>query len=114
MTKMIILTCASLWAATVFAKGKVAESPGGRFQLVQLGEMRRDQFLLDAETGRIWRASCIQRGSGTDCLEYAWVPEAIVDLNVSHDRFEEYVKKQVQSKKIPKPEPTGVPFSEIE
>lgn len=28
------------------------------FQLIQLGEMARDQFLLDKETGRIWRKVC--------------------------------------------------------
>lgn len=36
---------------------------GGRFQLIQLGEYRRDQFLIDTETGRIWNSICVVTGS---------------------------------------------------
>jgi len=31
--------------------------PQGRFQLIQLSDMRMDQFLLDTETGRLWQLS---------------------------------------------------------
>jgi hypothetical protein len=30
----------------------------GRYQLVQLGQMRRDQFLIDTATGRVWNNVC--------------------------------------------------------
>jgi len=37
------------------------------FQLIQLGEMRRDQFLLDKSTGRVWSEVCNGQVSGPDC-----------------------------------------------
>jgi hypothetical protein len=37
------------------------------FELTQLGEMRRDQFLLDKKTGRIWTEVCAGQVSGPDC-----------------------------------------------
>lgn len=37
------------------------------FELIQLGEMRRDQFLLDKKTGRIWTEVCTGKVSGPDC-----------------------------------------------
>lgn len=32
----------------------------GRFELKQLGEMRRDQYLLDTATGRVWQPVCTE------------------------------------------------------
>jgi|SRR6185312_17200174 len=37
------------------------------FQLIQLGEMRRDQFLLDKKTGRVWTEVCTGQVAGPDC-----------------------------------------------
>jgi hypothetical protein len=37
------------------------------FQLIQLGEMRRDQFLLDKKTGRVWIKVCTGQVVGPDC-----------------------------------------------
>jgi|SRR6185312_5257293 len=37
------------------------------FQLIQLGEMRRDQFLLDKKTGRVWTEVCTGQIVGPDC-----------------------------------------------
>jgi hypothetical protein len=47
-----------------------ATSRGGslvEFQVVQLGEFRRDQFLLDRRSGRIWHSVCSGEVSGPDC-----------------------------------------------
>jgi hypothetical protein len=38
------------------------------FQLVQLGQMRRDQFLIDRRTGRIWVSVCSGKNNGPDCM----------------------------------------------
>ena len=32
----------------------VLGAPGGRFVFGQISDMRRDQFLLDTQTGRLW------------------------------------------------------------
>jgi hypothetical protein len=37
------------------------------FQLVQLGELRRDQFLLDGKTGRVWVRVCSGVMQGGEC-----------------------------------------------
>lgn len=37
------------------------------FQLIQLGEMRRDQFLVDRDSGRIWQSVCSGKVSGAEC-----------------------------------------------
>jgi hypothetical protein len=33
---------------------KTLSSPGGRFVFGQISEFRRDQFMLDTQTGRLW------------------------------------------------------------
>lgn len=33
---------------------KMLSSPGGRFVFGQISEFRRDQFMLDTQTGRLW------------------------------------------------------------
>lgn len=44
------------------------------FQLIQLGEFRRDQFLLDRKTGRVWQPVCSGKSTGPDCAgEMVWV-----------------------------------------
>ena len=37
------------------------------FQLVQLGDFRRDQFLLDTDSGRIWESVCAGNVKDGDC-----------------------------------------------
>ncbi len=37
------------------------------FQLVQLGTFRRDQFLVDRQSGRVWQSVCAGKVSGVDC-----------------------------------------------
>ena len=39
------------------------------FQVVQLGTFRRDQFLLDKRTGRVWHSTCVSKAQtpSVDC-----------------------------------------------
>ncbi len=37
------------------------------FELVQLGTFRRDQFLIDRRSGRVWQSVCTGKSSGPDC-----------------------------------------------
>ena len=41
--------------------------PEHAFELVQLGQFRRDQFLVDKKTRRVWERSCTGKVSGPDC-----------------------------------------------
>ena len=59
-----------------------------RFQLTQLGEFRRDQFLLDQDTGRIWHPVCIGTVSGTDCQGVvAWEEMSVTPPPIFDDIF---------------------------
>ncbi|HEU0277127.1 MAG TPA: hypothetical protein VFQ95_04840 [Rhodanobacteraceae bacterium] len=53
-------------------------APTHDFELVQLGEMRRDQFLLDKTTGHVWTAVCDGNANGADCSgNMVWTPMSI-------------------------------------
>lgn len=41
------------------------------FKMVQLSEYRRDQFLYDEKTGRVWVRECFGEATDQDCLG-AW------------------------------------------
>ena len=64
----------------------------GRYQIVQLGQMRMDQFLLDTETGNIWRATCVtkQRQNG-QCDVGEWLPENVININATYQSVNEEV-----------------------
>lgn len=53
------------------------ESDDGRYQLVQLGDARADQFLLDTRTGQIWRAKCASFDSADRCVAHLWERERV-------------------------------------
>ncbi len=46
------------------AEPKVIASPGGRYAFGQVNSVRADQFLLDTETGKMWRILTITDDSG--------------------------------------------------
>lgn len=37
------------------------------YQLIQLSEYRRDQFLIDKKTGRVWEVVCVGGGKNGGC-----------------------------------------------
>jgi hypothetical protein len=39
-------------------EGKVLSQPNGRFAFGQISDARRDQFMLDTATGRLWQVVC--------------------------------------------------------
>ncbi len=54
------------------------------FTLIQLGTVRRDQFLLDRRSGRIWQPVCDGAVSGMDCkgvmvFQEMYVPDLTPD-----------------------------------
>ena len=62
-----------LYAAAAASAGKpvaeINETPPAKrgFQLVQLGDFRRDHFLVDADTGRVWQSVCSGDVKNGDC-----------------------------------------------
>lgn len=58
-----------------FASAQVSSS-GGRFQVLQLSTMRRDQVMIDSQTGKIWNRTCMVM-EGENCIFSAWVLDNI-------------------------------------
>ncbi len=48
-------------------KDQLIETPQSDSQLIQLGQFRRDQFLVDRRNGRVWTLICFGKVSGPDC-----------------------------------------------
>jgi hypothetical protein len=57
----------------------------GRFQVVQLSQMRKDQILIDTQTGKMWKYTCFKT-SADGCSVEAWAPEMIIDINTSYEK----------------------------
>lgn len=71
---------------------------GGRFQLIQLSDFRRDQFLLDTQTGRTWVNVC-SVSKGETCIYGVWAEQDVVGLNIS---VGSYLEKSDKLEKISK------------
>jgi hypothetical protein len=68
MNKKIALTfiVLFLFCTVAFAKplqNKVLGTSQGRFVFGQISDFRRDQFMLDTKTGRLWQVTCITMNS---------------------------------------------------
>lgn len=69
------------FAPPAAAKGS-GGSKDGRFQVLQLGEMRRDHYLIDTHTGVLWNKVCaVSRKS--DCAMHIWEKQYIQDVTES-------------------------------
>lgn len=61
----------------------VLASPVGRYVFGQIGTFRSDQYLLDTQTGRLWKVSCIKSDGGVGCETIGLLPAVFVDTNGS-------------------------------
>ncbi len=87
---LFLIISALLCSNPSFAKNlKAGESTSnGRFQVLQLSEFRKDQILIDSQTGNLWRYSCAN--GETNCF---WAKEAIEDMNFSAQQINNLLKK---------------------
>ncbi len=74
------------------------------FQLIQLGEMARNQFLLDRETGRVWQKVCDGENKGVGECDgiLVWDEMYVSDLTPPDSRpalIYDYVVKQREEEK---------------
>jgi opacity protein-like surface antigen len=63
----------------------------GRFQLVQVGSLRMDQYLLDTCTGQFWRMSC-GKFRGKECNLTIWEKEYVMGRDLSYEQLEKLKK----------------------
>lgn len=52
---LLSILSTNTFAADAPATGKVLASENGRYVFGQISEYRRDQYMLDTKTGRLWR-----------------------------------------------------------
>lgn len=62
----------------------------GRFELIQLGQARADQYLLDTQTGKIWRSECAHAATNGNCDYEIWKPMDVVGISTT---LEQVIKK---------------------
>lgn len=85
---MKALLAAVLLIAPIVSRAEPpTKTSGGRFQLIQLSSMRRDQFLLDTQTGKIWSKACYVKTTAdvADCDMHAWMLESVEGITGSRD-----------------------------
>lgn len=82
--KLVLLSLLLLVLTTpVHAQEKTS---GGRFQLIQLSNMRRDQYMLDTQTGKIWSKVCLVTHAG-NCEKDAWLAESVEGQNTTMQKL---------------------------
>lgn len=58
-----------------------ALSGNGRFVLGQISAYRKDQFVIDTQTGRVWRLVCLRGNPAADeCGRTAFQPTTYLDF----------------------------------
>lgn len=85
-----------------------AKNSDGRFELVQLGEMRADQFLLDTKTGRVWKRLCLIPGGTTGCHTEYWAQQDVAGITANEHQILKRAAAEEAALKAPLPAP-GIP-----
>jgi hypothetical protein len=67
--------------ATAESTRSVEVAPSHNYELIQLGTFRRDQFLVDRSTGRVWHSVCMSQAQSPspDCAGELFWAEMYVD-----------------------------------
>lgn len=85
-------------AFLLFSEMLLAQSKDGRFQIIQLGTMRRDQFLLDTQTGKVWQPTCLHGSTGADCEYAAFMQTEVEGISASKDKIYKNVSAYLEYK----------------
>ncbi len=64
------------FSQTANQPGTTLSAPGGRYVFGQISALRRDQYMLDTQTGRLWQFVCVEKDATdqTTCLENGLEP----------------------------------------
>lgn len=79
----VLLISLSFSSYESYAAAVHAGTKSGRFQIIQLSEMRRDQYLIDTETGQIWSHVCAHKDASGECDFLYWSKDTVEGVNVS-------------------------------
>jgi hypothetical protein len=105
-TALVILILTSTIAS---AESKTASaSSGGRYQVLQLSDMRRDQILIDTQTGKTWHWACLvdsRSSNSADCGYGAWTLDDAEGITIQKNqiidkanKLEKFQQEQAQKK----------------
>lgn len=88
MSKHLVLALFTFTLSACHNKPEIVEKPPepkvGRFQLQQISTFRRDQFLLDTATGRMWTNVCVKPGKQAgDCAQSYWAEESVENISAT-------------------------------
>lgn len=61
MLWVVLFAISTAAAADVEAPGTVLAAPGGRYVFGQVSAFGQHQFMLDTQTGRLWRMVCARQ-----------------------------------------------------
>ena len=88
-TTMRLLAWVTLCAVAASAQAQapsaghvnVLSATGGRYVFGQISESRRDQYMLDTQTGRLWVQTCIasSKEDPKQCAQTGLVPVSFTD-----------------------------------
>jgi len=76
----------------------------GRFQLVQLSNFRRDQFMIDTQTGKVWSNGCLAT-DGDNCQYGAFTAMDVEGITLPLKAMMEKsskIQKMIQDEKAAK------------
>lgn len=99
----ILIFITVLFSSATFAKSNNTGTSSGRYQIIQLSEMARHQYMIDTQTGKIWNKVCAVFDS-TECASSAWVPEDVVGITITakqHDTQSEKIRMLIRESKSP-------------
>lgn len=86
-----------LYSSAALAEQKNVTTGGnGRYQLIQLSSMRRDQYLLDTQTGKLRSMTCAvpdPSGEPGSCKYTVWTIEDVEGITVSSEEIEKRVER---------------------
>lgn len=85
MRKLLLLAMAAALSSGALhaesSSGTALGAAGGRYVFGQISDARRDQYMLDTQTGRVWLMACSQRDSTSNCTSTVLQPVLYVDIN---------------------------------
>ena len=83
----VLTTASALAQQQKEPSGRVLSSANGRYVFGQVSEYRRDQYMLDTQTGRLWKIVSAKSkgadGSETSYEVLEWVPYSLENINAA-------------------------------
>lgn len=100
--KKYILIFGLFFTSLVSAKEAAPGQPG-RYQLIQLGTFRSDQYLLDTQTGKVWRHICAIDGKQQgECDFLYWQSQTVENLTSTTKDILEFINVMKKAPESPK------------